>query len=163
MQPFQRFCSDIQALKLEEGASTVKDIRANFIRQKLSKKSYDKVWIKSICFSFSDRLIVDKIWKERKPLTGKKQKFLQKKYPKICYEHHKPPVPCQTMSRWIVNTIKIAYDDNLGMRVKGHSKRSDVLSWTLFVSSTLNLAERTAETPFIKNITWSVNIQVWKH
>lgn len=61
-------------------------------------------------------------------------------------------VSTQTISRWIVNTIKLAYDDNI--KVRGHSTRSIGPSWAFFndasMSALLNSADWKSKSTFTK-------------
>lgn len=63
---------------------------------------------------------------------------------------HKP-VSTQTISRWIVNTIKMAYDDNI--KVRDHLTRPIGPSWALFngasMSAILNSADWKSESSFL--------------
>ena len=67
-------------------------------------------------------------------------------------EPHKP-VTSQTISKWLVSLIKLAYEDPK-MKVKGYSTRAIGPSWTLFngasVSSVPNAADWSRESTFIR-------------
>lgn len=74
------------------------------------------------------------------------------------------PVSTQTISRWIVNTIKMAYDDNI--KVRGHSKRAISPSWALFngasMSAISNSADWKSESSFTKYYLKNVDVPVLK-
>lgn len=95
----------------------------------------------------------------RKLLNGKDET-------KLCLSLNAPhkPVSIQTISRWIVNTIKMANDDNI--KVRGHSKRSIGPSWALFngasMSAILNSADWKSESTFTKYYFKNVDIPVLK-
>ena len=74
-------------------------------------------------------------------------------------EPHKP-VTSQTISKWIVSLIKLAYEDPK-MKVKGHSTRAIGSSWALFngasVKSILNAADWSHESTFVRFYLREVN------
>lgn len=53
------------------------------------------------------------------------------------------PVSTQTISRWNVNTIKMAYDDNIKLR--GHSTRSIGPYWALFNGASKSAISNSAD------------------
>ncbi|CAC5420599.1 unnamed protein product [Mytilus coruscus] len=72
------------------------------------------------------------------------------------------PVTSQTISRWLVNTIKMAYE-NTDLKVKAHSTRAIGPSWALFngasMKSILESADWSTDTTFIKFYLRNVDVK----
>lgn len=165
-----RRCSDLKALKLGEGCVNVQKKGVTFVRQNLSKQDRPghtptHVFIPS--FPNNKKLdpkrclaiYLKRTEEFRKSSSGTDvtELFLATKSP------HKP-VSSQTISNWIVNTIKFAYKQNQKSvgNVKGHSTRSVGPSWALFkgvpMKSVMESADWSRESTFIKHYLSSVNI-----
>jgi len=75
--------------------------------------------------------------------------------------HH--PVSRKTVSRWIVETIRLAYDDK-HRKIKGHSTRAIGPSWALFNGTTvraiLDAADWSKESTFTKFYLRNVDLKV---
>ena len=75
---------------------------------------------------------------------------------------HKP-VTSQTISKWLVKLVKLAYDYP-SMKVKGHSSRAIRSSWALFNGASLNnilsAADWSRESTIIKFYLGDVNVSV---
>ena len=74
-------------------------------------------------------------------------------------------VTSQTISKWIVKTIRMAYNDSK-MKVKGHSTRAIGPSWALYngasVKSILEAADWKKESTFIQFYFRNVDVEVLK-
>ena len=70
----------------------------------------------------------------------------------------------QTISKWIVKTIKFAYKESNKsvVKVKGHSTRSVGPSWALFkgvsMKDVMESADWSRETTFVKHYLTAVNV-----
>ena len=86
---------------------------------------------------------------------------------KIFLALNKPhqPVSTQTISNWIVQTIKIAYEDK-SVKVKAHSTRAIGPSWALYkgasMKSILDVADWSKETTFTKFYLRNIDVEVLK-
>ena len=161
-----RRASDIQALKLGSGNVSVQKRGITFIRQGLSKSDRqnhvnNKIFVPSFSQdSLLDPVRVLKVYLKR---TKKFREFGQDQAKFSLFlsvvEPHKP-VTSQTISKWIVSLIKLAYKDPK-MKVKGHSTRAIGPSWALFngasVNSILSAADWSRESTFTKFYLRDVN------
>ncbi len=72
------------------------------------------------------------------------------------------PVTCQTISKWIVKTIQMAYNDTK-KNVKGHSTRAIGPSWALYngasVKSICDAADWKSENTFAKFYMRTVDVK----
>ncbi len=141
-----------------------------FVRQGLSKTGSSKSIKKSTIFvpalprqiklldpkTCSDILSE----KERKSLDVLMGMMRQKLFLSFIRPHR--PVSSQTISKWIVNTIKFAYkrQNRSVSNVKGHSTRAVGPSWAIYreasVHSVLNSADWSRETTFTRHYLKSV-------
>ena len=161
-----RRASDIQALKLGSGNISIQKRGITFIRQGLSKSDrQNHVNNKIFVPSFSQDSLLDPV-RVLKFYLKKNKKFRkfgqdQAKFSLFLsvVEPHKP-VTSQTISKWIVSLIKLAYEDPK-MKVKGHSTRAIGSSWALFnsasVKSILNAADWSHESTFVRFYLREVN------
>lgn len=155
-----RRCSDLQSLRLGEGSVSVKSRGITFIRHGLAKQDRQSHFGATIfipCYSVNKLIdpkralyfYLKKTEKFRKNAEGQDETKL---FLSLC-EPHKP-VSCQTISKWIVNTIKMAYADKT-LRVKGHSTRSVGPSFALFngasLKAVLEAADWSSESCFVKH------------
>ena len=161
-----RRASDIQALKLGSGNISIQKRGITFIRQGLSKSDrQNHVNNKIFVPSFSQDSLLDpvRVLKFYLKKTKKIRKFGQDQAKFSLFlsvvEPHKP-VTSQTISKWIVSLIKLAYEDPK-MKVKGHSTRAIGSSWALFngasVKSILNVADWSHESTFVRFYLREVN------
>lgn len=152
-----RRCSDLQALRLGEGSVTVTSRGLIFIRHGLSKQDrVDHFGTKIFVPTFADNKKLDP--KRALGVYLKRTENFRRKDEgdelKLFLSVNKPhrPVSCQTISRWIVDTIKLAYDKD--KKVKAHSTRSIGPSWALFngasMRSILDTADWSKESTFTK-------------
>ena len=164
-----RRASDIQALRLGSGNVSIQNRGITFIRQGLSKSDrQNHVNAKIFVPSFSQDKTLDPVRVLRAYLkrTKKFRNFGQDqvKFSLLlpCMKPHKP-VTSQTISKWLVKLIKLAYDDP-SMKVKGHSTRAIGSSLALFngasVNNILNAADWSRESTFIKFYLRDVNASV---
>ena len=137
-----------------------------FIRQGLSKSDrQNHVNNKIFVPSFSQDSLLDpvRVLKFYLKKTKKFRKFGQDQAKFSLFlsvvEPHKP-VTSQTISKWIVSLIRLAYEDPK-MKVKGHSTRAIGSSWALFngasVKSILNAADWSHESTFVRFYLREVN------
>ena len=139
-----RRCSDIQSLSLGDGSVNIQKKGITFIRHGLSKQDRP--------FHDNSKIFVP-AFPENKALDPKRSLYhylkrtdqfrykSETREEKLFLAINKPhkPVTSQTISRWIVQTIKKAYTVNkkkIG-KVKGHSTRSIGPSWALFKGASM--------------------------
>ncbi|XP_063427248.1 uncharacterized protein LOC134710781 [Mytilus trossulus] len=165
-----RRCSDLQALKLGEGSVNIQEKGVTFLRHGLAKqdRAYhdnSKIFIPA----FPESKLLDPkrtlymYLKRTDELrqNGEKQEF------KLFLSINKPhkPVTAQTISHWIVKTIKMAYKQNKKQigKVRGHSTRSIGPSWALFkgvsMKNVLDSADWAKSTTFTKFYLKDVNVK----
>ena len=161
--------SDIQALRLGSGNVSIQNREIEFIRQALSKSDRQNHMNANIFIpSFSQDKTLEPVRVLRAYLkrTKKFSNFgqVQVKFSLFlsCMKPHKP-VTSQTISKWLVKLIKLAYEDP-SMKVKRHSARAIRSSWALFngasVNNRLNKADWSCEYTFIKFYLRDVNASV---
>ena len=164
-----RRCSDLQSLRLGEGSVNVQKKGITFIRHGLSKQDRPNHVPTPIFIPYlpGNKKLDPKrclaVYLKRTETfrtnsgTDIPQLFLSTKNP------HQP-VSSQTISSWIVNTIKFAYKESNKPieRVKGHSTRSVGPSWALFkgvsMKNIMESADWSKETTFVKHYLKAVNI-----
>ena len=166
-----RRVSDIQALRLEEGKVTIQKRGITFIRQGLSKSDRPKhVCPKIFVPTYSQNKLLDpvRILKCYLKRTKKFRNFGQYQEKNNLFlsfvEPHRP-VSCQTISKWLVRIIKLAYEDS-DLKVKGHSTRAVGPSWALFngasMKSILEAADRSKESTFTRFYLKKIDVSVLK-
>lgn len=153
-----RRCSDLQALKLGEGAVTVQNEGVTFLRQGLSKQDRpghlaSKIFVPK----FEENKLLDP--KRTLALYLKRTECFRRKTSSdvtslfLSINEPHQPVTSQTLSRWIVQVIKMAYEDNK-KSVKAHSTRAIGPSWALFngasMKAVLTAADWSREETFIR-------------
>ncbi|CAC5367143.1 unnamed protein product [Mytilus coruscus] len=126
-----RRCSDLQALKLGEGSVNIQEKGVTFLRHGLAKQdkaNHDNS--KNFIPAFPESKLLDPkrtlyMYLKR---TDKLRQNGEKQEYKLFLSTNKPhkPVTAQTISHWIVKTIKMAYKQNKKQigKVRGHSTRS---------------------------------------
>ena len=161
-----RRCSDLQSLKLGEDSVKVQSKGITFIRQGLSKQ--DRLnHLGSLIFvpSFTDNKKLDpkralhyylkktEVFRKNPDGSEETKLFLS------MIEPHKP-VSSQTISKWIVEVIKMAYNSK-HIKVKAHSTRAIGPSWALFngasLKSVLDSADWSKESTFTRFYLRDVN------
>lgn len=166
-----RRCGDLQSLKLGEGSVCVQKKGVTFIRHGLAKQDREKHFGSKIFVpAFSENYRLDPkralYWylKKTQSLRVKSDGTTEKKiFLALNKPHH--PISAQTISNWIVQTIKMAYE-NKNIKVKAHSTRAVGPSWALYrgasVKSILDAADWSRESTFIKFYLRNVDVQVLK-
>ena len=164
-----RRCSDLQSLRLGEGSVNVQQKGVTFIRHGLAKQdrpNHDgsKIFVPS----FPENKNIDpkrSIYMYLKRTKDFREKDGENKC-SLFLSINKPhkPVSSQTISKWIVKIIRMAYKQQkkrLG-KVKGHSTRSIGPSWALFkgatISSVMESADWSKQSTFAKFYFKDVNV-----
>lgn len=164
-----RRCSDLQSLRIGEGSVNIQEKGITFIRHGLTKQ--DRVGhdnSKIFVPSFPENKLLDPkraIYEYLKRTEEFRNKDDKKEF-KLFLSINKPhkPVTSQTLSSWIVNTIKMAYKlQNKSIKnVRGHSTRSIGPSWALFkganMKNILDSADWSRANTFIKFYLKDVNM-----
>lgn len=163
-----RRCSDLQSLKIGEGSVRVQKTGVTFIRHGLAKQdrashNNTKIFIPKFSSKFLDPTRALCMYLKR---TENFRENQGQEFDQLFLAVNKPhkPVTAQTISSWIVRTIKLAYKmrdldvDN----VKGHSTRSIGPSWALFkgmsMKSIMESADWTQKSTFINFYLKTVNV-----
>lgn len=162
-----RRCSDLQALKINQGFMSVVQEGIIFVRDGLSKQDRPGHIGKQIfipCFKKNVKLdpkraIQAYIKRTDEFRNGENRLFLSFNKP------HKA-VSCQTISSWIVSVIKQAYDEHSEIKVKAHSTRAIGPSWALAkgasLSSILEAADWSRDATFKKFYYRQLDPQEWE-
>ena len=161
-----RRCSDLQALRIGEDAVKIQNRGVTFIRTGLSKQDRpghigNKIFVP--CCKDNRKLDPKRALyhylKKTENIRGGNQCKL---FLSIVKPHQ--PVSRQTIAKWIVNTIKLAYDKDV--KVKAHSTRAIGPSWALFngasMCSILDAADWSTESTFTKFYLRDVDVSVLK-
>ena len=166
-----RRCSDLQSLCLGEGAVCVQKKGVTFVRQGLSKQDRQNHFGSKVFVpAFPENYKLDPkralYWYLKKTdLVQVKSDGSREK--KIFLALNKPhsPVSSQTISSWIVQTIRMAYNDE-NKKVKAHSTRAVGPSWALYngasMRSILEAADWTKDSTFIQFYLRNVGVKVLK-
>ena len=166
-----RRCSDLQSLCLGEGAVCVQKKGVTFVRQGLSKQDRQNHFGSKVFVpAFPENYKLDPkralYWYLKKTdLVRVKSDGSREK--KIFLALNKPhsPVSSQTISSWIVQTIRMAYNDE-NKKVKAHSTRAVGPSWALYngasMRSILEAADWTKDSTFIQFYLRNVGVKVLK-
>ena len=164
-----RRCSDLQSLRIGDGSINVQEKGVTFIRHGLAKQdraghANSKVFVPT----FPDNRLLDpkRALYEYLKRTDKLRGTDSDKECKLFLSINKPnkPVSCQTISTWIVKTIKMAYKQQKReiSNVKGHSTRCIGPSWALFkgasMKNVLDSADWSKSTTFTKFYLKNVNV-----
>lgn len=164
-----RRCSDLQSLKIGEGSVNIQEKGITFIRHGLAKQDrpgHDNS--KIVVPSFSDDKLLDPkrtVYMYLKRTEEFRQKDGKEEF-RLFLSINKPhkPVSAQTISKWIVKTIKMAYKQKKKdiKNVRGHSTRSVGPSWALFkgasMKNVLDSADWSKATTFTKFYLKDVNV-----
>lgn len=168
-----RRCSDLQSLRLGEGCVNVQSKGVTFVRQGLSKQDRPNHTPSHVFIpAFSDNKKLDPkrclaVYLKR---TEEFRRQDEKDETQLFLSVNKPhkPVSRQTISKWIVNTIKFAYKQKHKTvdNVKGHSTRSIGPSWALFkgvsMRSIMESADWARESTFVKHYLKTVSVDFLK-
>ena len=168
-----RRCSDLQSLQITDNDMNIGERGITFVRTGLSKQDRPNHESNHI---FVPVFSQDKYLDPRRCLLRyiKKTKKLRKKdsqnVSKLFLATRKPhqAVTAQTISKWIVNLIKMCYKLNKkslkDRKIQGHSTRSVGPSWALFKGASLKhimeSADWSSESIFIKHYLKPVNTSV---
>ena len=162
-----RRCSDLQALRIDEGFMNILPEGIIFVREGLSKQDRPGHVGKQIfipCFKKNIKLdpkrVVQTYIKRTNQLrNGENKLFLSFNKP------HKV-VSSQTISSWIVSVIRQAYDNQTDLKVKAHSTRAIGPSWALCkgasLSSVLEAADWSSDVTFKKFYYRQMDSQEWE-
>ena len=169
-----RRCSDLQSLQLGEGFVNVQKKGVTFIRTGLSKQDRPNHVDKNI---FIPALSENRRLDPKRALTyylKKTEPFRHSKNGQdVCrlflsYQKPNHPVTAQTISRWLVETVRFCYDKknkSVG-KLKGHSTRSIGPSWAFFKGASLQQimesADWSRETTFTKHYLKPINVDFMK-
>ena len=166
-----RRCGDLQSLRPGEGSVCVQKKGVTFIRHGLAKQDRvnhfgSKIFVPA--FAENHRLDPKRAlyWylKQTKVLRIKLDGTQEKKIFLALNKPHQP-VSTQTISNWIVQTIKMAYEDK-SVKVKAHSTRAIGPSWALYkgasMKSILDVADWSKETTFTKFYLRNIDVEVLK-
>lgn len=166
-----RRCGDLQSLKLGEGSVRVQKKGVTFIRQGLAKQDRERHFGSQIFVpAFQENYRLDP--KRALYWYLKKTQFLRKgsdgiSEKKIFLALNKPhqAVSTQTISNWIVQTIKMAYQDKC-LKVKAHSTRALGPTWALYkgasMKSILEVADWSKKSTFTKFYLRDLDVKVLK-
>ena len=164
-----RRCSDLQSLRIGEEAVSVQKKGVTFIRQGLSKQDRPSHYGSKIFVpAFTSNKHLDPkraLYFYLKITDSFRQDDSGRDETKLFLSIKKPhkPVSSQTISRWIVKTVKMAYKFDVA-GVKGHSTRAVGPSWALYngasIKSILEAADWSRETTFIRFYLRDVDMHV---
>ncbi|CAC5366274.1 unnamed protein product [Mytilus coruscus] len=155
-----RRCSDLQSLRVNHSFMRIQQKGITFIRCGLAKQDRQNHRnSKIVVLAFTDNKKLDPVtcllqYIERtKKFRSSLDKDQQGKLFLSTCEPHKP-VMSQTISKWIVQMIKLAYPDSSLENIKAHSTRAIVPSWALYkgasINSILEAADWSLESTFEK-------------
>lgn len=158
-----RRSSDLQALRLGTGNVSIQNRGVTFIRQGLSKSDRpNHINAKIFVPAFKEDKKLDPT-RVLKFYLKKTKEFRKDENSGLFLSVNNPhnPVTSQTISKWLVKIIKLAYAD-VDMKVKGHSTRAIGPSWALYngasMKSILEAADWSKESTFVKFYLRDVNI-----
>ena len=132
-----RRCSDLQSLKIGKGSVCVQKKGITFIRHGLAKQDRESHFGSKIFVpAFEENYRLDPkralYWylKKTQLLRVSSDGTVERKIFLALNKPHQA-VSTQTISNWIVQTIRMAYDDQK-LKVKAHSTRAIGPSWALY-------------------------------
>lgn len=166
-----RRCGDLQSLKLGEGSVCVQKKGVTFIRHGLAKQDREKHYgTKIFVPAFPENNLLDPkralyfYLKKTQVLRIKSDGTAEKKIFLALNKPHQA-ITAQTISNWIVQTIKMAYDDKT-LKVKAHSTRAIGPSWALYngasMKAILEAADWSKESTFINFYLRNIEVDVLK-
>jgi len=169
-----RRCSDLQSFRIGEGSVNIQSKGITFLRHGLAKQdrqSHRKAIVFIPAFPENKKLdpkrclyyYLKATEKFRKSPEGSEHE--ERRVFLSLNEPHKP-VSAQTISKWIVETLKIVLEDK-NLKVKAHSTRALGPSLALFrgpsLESILNSADWSQESTFVRFYLRDLNCNVLKH
>ena len=154
-----RRCSDIQSLQLGEGSVNVQHKGLTFVRHGLAKQDREGHFGTSIFIptfleikKLDPKRCIYHYLKKTEPFRRKTDGSEEVSVFLSLNEPHKP-VSSQTISSWIVQTIKMSLGDK-SAKIRGHSTRAIGSSYALLkgasLSSILSAADWSRESTFVK-------------
>ena len=142
-----RRCSDLQALRTDEGSMRIQTKGITFIRHGLAKQDREKHFgAKIFVPTYTENTSLDprksllQYLDKTKPLRKKLQQDQRGKLFLALCEPHKP-VTSQTISHWIVQINKQAYSDSESSgkgKIHAHSTRAIGSTWAFFKGASIN-------------------------
>ncbi|KAK3097837.1 hypothetical protein FSP39_013649 [Pinctada imbricata] len=166
-----RRCSDLQSLRIGDGSVSVQKKGVTFIRHGLAKQDRPSHFgTKVFVPSFAENKLLDPkraLFYYLKCIESFRHDTEGKDETKLFLSINEPhkPVSSQTISSWLVKTIKMAHDKDCS-GVKGHSTRSVGTSWALFngasMKNILEAADWSKESTFIRFYLKDVKTHVLK-
>lgn len=163
-----RRCSDLQSLRIDRESMKIQEKGITFIRHGLAKQDRQSHFgVKIFVPHFSDKKLLDPkraimqyIERTKESRQGL-QPIEQVKLFLALNAPHKP-VSSVTISKWIVSTIRMAYEDS-SLKVKAHSTRAIAPSWALYngasTKSILDAADWSSESTFAKFYLRDMDVQ----
>ncbi|CAC5396319.1 unnamed protein product [Mytilus coruscus] len=155
LQNMTRRCSDLQSLCIGEESIVVQKKGVTFVRHGLSKQDRPKHFGSKIFIpSYQSDKLLD-------PKRNSDSEFENKLFLSFI-EPHKP-VTSQTISFWIANAIKYAYNKK-DKKCRAHSTRALGPSWALFngasVKSIMDTADWSKESTFTRFYLRHIDVEV---
>lgn len=154
-----RRCSDLQSLRIDKESMKIQKKGITFIRHGLAKQDRQSHFgMKIFVPQYSDRILLDpkrSIVQYLERTKKGRQKLEPTERVKLFLAMNEPhkPVSAVTISKWIVSTIRMAYEDKT-VHVKAHSTRAIAPSWALYngasTKSILDAADWSSESTFVK-------------
>ena len=166
-----RRCSDLQSLKIGKGSVCVQKKGITFIRHGLAKQDRGSHFGSKIFVpAFEENYRLDPkralYWylKKTQLLRVSSDGTVESKIFLALNKPHQA-VSTQTISNWIVQTIRMAYDDQK-LKVKAHSTRAIGPSWALYkgasMKSILDAADWSKESTFTQFYLRKLDVEVLK-
>ena len=166
-----RRCSDLQSLKIGKGSVCVQKKGITFIRHGLAKQDRESHFGSKIFVpAFEENYRLDPkralYWylKKTQLLRVSSDGTVERKIFLALNKPHQA-VSTQTISNWIVQTIRMAYDDQK-LKVKAHSTRAIGPSWALYkgasMKSILDTADWSKESTFTQFYLRKLDVEVLK-
>ena len=166
-----RRCNDLQSLKIGKGSVCVQKKGITFIRHGLAKQDRESHFGSKIFVpAFEENYRLDPkralYWylKKTQLLRVSSDGTVERKIFLALNKPHQA-VSTQTISNWIVQTIRMAYDDQK-LKVKAHSTRAIGPSWALYkgasMKSILDAADWSKESTFTQFYLRKLDVEVLK-
>ena len=164
-------CSDLQSLCLGEGAVCVPKKGVTFVRQRLSKQDRQNHFGLNVFVpAFPENFKIDPKrafyqYLKKTDLVRVKADGSREKGIFLVLNKPYSPNSSQTISSWIVQTLRMAYTDE-NKKVKAHSTRAVGPSWALYNGASINLlleaADWTKDSTFIQFYLRNIGVKVLK-
>ena len=163
-----RRCSDLQSLRLGEGSVNISSSGITFLRHGLAKQDRQSHFGSKIFIpAFPENKLLDpkrSLYHYLKVTEKYRNNQKGKDETKLFLSLNEPHqlVSCQTISKWLVRTIKMAYKHDI--KTTGHSTRSIGPSCALYngasLKSILEAADWSRDSTFVKFYLKDVNVNV---